>query len=238
MFQMSFLIFTVMKRGRDIGENVSDFEKRKKAKDSGKSKGKKPTLTQQIQRVLTKTLESKYWATNQAPTNVDYSGTVTSLTDVVTGTTDQSRIGDKIKPKYMYFNFQAVAADTTNMVKVVIFRWAPPSSTGPPVVPGIQDVLDGVVINSDNACLGNYVWDNRANFTVLKAETFALANHSAGPLLAERQWYIDLKSAPMIQYTASSIHGKYKIFVLVISDSGAIPYPTIQWYSRFVYYDA
>ena len=157
------------------------------------------------------------------------SGSVFSmLSSLAPGTGGYSSfIGNKINPVGMNLNWEVVIADTTNIMRLVLFQWFDAST---PVPSGI---LQGNALSTVN-------FTNRENIKILRDELVSFAIlATGGSNIASGKWYVKSKRMTPIQYNiGTSTFQKGSLYLLCISDSAVPSYPTLSFYSRVTFLDS
>jgi len=179
---------------------------------------------------LRKQSEPNSFDTILAATSVDYSGLIYSLSDVTQGDGDSNRTGDQITNTSLELRLQVVTGDTSNLLRIIVFRWLPSDSTAPVVT----SILQGV--SSTNAPLSALNRDNYRGrlFDVLMDKLFSLDTYNPTALISEK---IRLNAQAKIAYTAAGTTGMGKLYILLVSDSAAAAHPTVQYDSRLNYFE-
>lgn len=192
----------------------------------------KKIARQEAQKVVSKKVESKVHDVNQAVSAVDWSAftSVFSLTNGLTrGNLATQYVGDSIMPSHLRIRYSLAAADSTNLVRVVV----------------IQNIAGGIPLGNttfqstgnNRAPLSAYDLDYSSTYRVLYDEFFALGLGTDSGLLTGD---IRIKSNKLrkITYTAGAVVSTGDIYLIAISDSGVSVHPTIQFYSRLYFKDA
>jgi len=126
-------------------------------------------------------------------------------------------------------NLGTLAADTTNLLRIIIYRWHPSASSAPSATSILQ------YTGLQNAPNSPYYHDQRRLFTVIYDHTFPQV------LVGDNSnFHINkvFKLRPKeISFNAGTTNGSEKLFMLVISDSGAAPNPGLVGYLRLSYTD-
>lgn len=178
--------------------------------------------------------EIKFHMHTEVGVGVDLGGVLWNCTAISQGDTDETRDGDSIYLKKWTINFGWTAGDGNNLVRVIAFQWKENDTFH---VPLPTDVLQ--IVGSPISPLSTYLHDKEQgkNFGVLYDETFALAVNAATESM-EKSIDVSLQYARRkIQYNAGSVGGSNKLYVLAISDSGAVPNPQLKFVSRVLYTD-
>ena len=117
-------------------EAKQSYHKRKSRRST------KPVLTKSqyaaiskiAQTTIRKNAESKYFDYS-FNNNVDFSGTIESLTEIVKGNDASDRDGDQVRLQSLSIRGSVLALDTDNTMRVMIIQWFPENT------PTIGDVL-------------------------------------------------------------------------------------------------
>lgn len=199
---------------------------RKRVTRSGKS------FTRKVQTVIRKTAEKKYVAFNSSAAGIDTGGLILRFTEVPQGDTDVTRDGDQLTIRSLQFNYVLTLADTTNVMRVILFQWFDSTQSVQPIPSNI--LIDTAI---GRAVASPYSHDYRYQFKILYDKTHVLDSNT--PVINRR---VFLKRFPFkhkkIQYVgASSTNHNNGLFALVISDSAVGPNPTITYSGKFNFSD-
>lgn len=173
--------------------------------------------------------EVKHFDTSQGNSGVDWTGTIWQLSLIPQGDTDTTRDGDSLLPQRLRIHCVATAADSYNLMRVIVFRWHPAT------LPVYGDIMTNA---------GGSVWsplqsvniDNRQNYTILLDRTLRLDPESDG--LKQIVKTIKLAKSRPMQFQNGTTQGTNKIYLLAVSDSGAAPNPLFVLYSRLEFTDS
>lgn len=184
---------------------------------------KKQNMVSLIKKVTMQQSETKSMVYNWDTTVQDSARTPveTHLTSAVQGADENERDGNLIRVTSIYGKFYAEVADTTNVLRVILYRYkkayeASPMSTGSLSITGLPD-LD--------------------SFDILYDNYIALSTQGQ----AVKAWTIShrFKRPLRVKYTgptaASCIENP--IYIYVVGDSGAVSDPTLQGHLRVYYKD-
>jgi len=173
-------------------------------------------------------IEDKYFVLNSGPTSIDFNGTVQDMMLISQGLSDLNRIGDEIRITSMSLNLQVIGVDATNLMRVVIFKWRPAT------VPSVASILSfgGGTANAPLSALNR---DRSVDYKIYYDHTFALST-ATNVSQAVSIKHIPLKG--LCQYQAGTTSGTNHLYLLVISDSGAVPNPSLQFMTRVNFTDA
>lgn len=170
-----------------------------------------------VKKYLAKNQELKFFAVENGVTAVDFSGTIYDLSGIAQGDTDVTRDGDEIMPKSLNIRGSMVIADSTNVMRFIVFRWLQSTT------PVVTDIL-GVGVGSLFGPYAPYNVDSRQKFNVLYDKIQELGSTSQQVALINKFLPLAQKS---VQYSAGTTTGTNKIWALAISDSGAASHPGI-----------
>lgn len=182
-------------------------------------------LAGKIQRIIG---ETKYGFSNSGST-ISYSGACVSLSDIAQGAGDTARTGDQLNVVRLYLDYAIFPGDATNLVRVIIFQWKPIDTSAP----APSDILQSV--GNAYAPLSTYNHDSRFQKHVLYDALHSVDTYH--PQIKKK--VIIKKFKPnRIQYTAGTVTGQNKIYLLTISDSAASTHPSISLHTKILYKDA
>lgn len=204
--------------------------RRRRAHTKVPAKATRKYVKREIVKFAKKTVETKYFPTNASDV-VDFSGVIQGVTGIPQGDTDLTRDGDSAYLLGISVNYSFIIGDTTQSCRIILFRWNQDTAAANPLVTDILDASGGIL-----APLSNYVMDNyrMKKFTILYDRIHALSAN--GTERVTRHFYKKLKSK--VSFDAATTNGKGKLFILVISDSGAVTHPTYQFGTMTYFTDA
>lgn len=156
--------------------------------------------------------------------SVSYTGTVTDLSSIAPGTTDQTRIGDDLWLKNIILRFQVYNTDVTNQMRIIVFQTKDRFTS----TPAVSDILNPTIVTAPSilAPLSDYFNDGKSRFKVLYDRNFA-CNSQGQPNLVRTVYIGKHKLArKKIEFFAGSSADKIGgIYVLAISNSSAVSHP-------------
>lgn len=188
-----------------------------------------------VKREIHKDDETKYLETATTGLAVDWNGTVTDLSVIAQGTTDGQRIGDKVRIRGLRLHMIMNIADNTQNVRVMIVQFR--GNTQIAGAPTVAQVLVPTTLGTINAPIANRVWDLTQQFNVLYDKLYTYESVSKPVLHVRRTISIKYAKRLMSFYQAGTT-GANKLYLMLISDSGAAPHPSIQFQIRLMYDDA
>lgn len=156
---------------------------------------------------------------------VSTSGYVQDLSIITqTSTGDQNRIGDSITLTSMEVRYDWEVADTTNRVRLILFRWNDDGA------PGVNDILLNTV--SVPRCYASYNKDSRSKFNILYDKVMVVGQGSGTDNVKYREF--KRKLTGKINYSSGGTSGVKHVYLMAISDS-LTGNPTLAFYSRLNY---
>lgn len=183
----------------------------------------------QVKAIINRGRENKYYDTLLSVTE-EYGGTVYSISDVPQGDTDITRDGDQFNQRALRLKGKVVNADSTNLLRLVVFRWKQEDTPAP------ADILNSTYVGTIRAPYSPYHHDGRTNFTVLYDKTFPTDTYSPQRYF-DSKW-INLREKKQYMVAGSATVGKNKLYVLIISDSAAEGSPLCDMVSRLTFTDS
>mgnify|MGYP000140011448 CR=1 FL=1 len=151
------------------------------------------------------------------------------------GVGDLQHVGDEITPVAYNIHYQLAAADTSNICRIVLFQWLMDTTAAAP---------DATLWNwnsetgNTEAPLGVLDWSRRSNVNVLydsgpMAMVFGAANGvKAGKIrIAGKR----MRKIKINRGTTSS--GTGHLYLMYVSDSGAVNHPSFEFTSQLLFKD-
>lgn len=178
-------------------------------------------------------IETKHKDSTAFTGSILSSGGFTLLSDIVPGDLDSNRVGTKIDPFKMSFRGEIIGADTPyNRVRVIVFQWHENDDNVPP---DISYILQNVA-NEDQRLTSQYRWDKRNEFTILYDHLFHLVI-GQDSVLQHMSFSVD--KMRKIKYNEGNVStAESNVYLYMVSDSTAAPYPLINGCFRLLYKDA
>lgn len=203
----------------------------------------KPKRTRLFKKIVNRAIkyagESKYLNTLVGTTYIDYNGTLQCLSLVPQGSTDVTRIGDKLMPTSLdicghFVLPQTLANRPYSFVRMIIFRWLQDTDDTNPTVSDIVDYA-----GSDQVVLTSPVHDKRPDFNIL----YDSGPKMVSPLLTAGQTlHLNLKmrlklAGKEISFVGASTSGRNHIYALFLADVPATYNPYVRMFSRLNFKD-
>lgn len=181
-----------------------------------------------VKAIANKAGEKKYFSVSSGGfQTVDWSGTVTSISNIQQGDTDVTRDGDQAYIRSLELQWEASVGDTFNVLRFIVFQWFPATT------PTVADIL--LTSGSNDGVLSPYTHDTRFQFKILYDRKMHLNTNTPNMSYRYRIWK-DFKYN-RIQYLGGTTDGQNKIYVLKISDSGAITHPSVANFTKLNFSD-
>lgn len=208
------------------------YRRRGPRKFSRKSNSKK--FKSAVKKVIQSMVEVKYQDTSESNADITTTGTITDITALSRGTSDQGeRIGDRVKLRSYRLKGSITGGDATNVIRVIYFIWHPNSVS---LAPTMAQILLGGGTPTANSPNLNYVVDGRDQFTVVYDKRFTMVGGSSSTSLMKK-FNVVLKLSAIQQYNTTNTSSTKKLYMLRVSDSSAINHPTISYVARTRYID-
>lgn len=194
-------------------------------KRSGVSKKVRSYVKKEL-RSYDRNQDPRIFFSNAVSTGVDTTPVIqalTSNTQIPKGTDDYMRLGDQFTVNEVRWKLYLSEGDSTNYVRVIFVR-----STEAGYAPTTADVFydPGGTLQYWRCMLNIYKKGSR--FSVISDKTYNLETNDISTLITEGRFRF--KKGLRLQYwpAASSSIPKNCIYAIVVSDSGAIPNPTVK----------
>jgi len=176
--------------------------------------------------------EVKAWLASSAGIPIDWDGLVSqSLITPSQGNADQDRDGDRIRLKSLEMRGEVVVASSTNVLRIIVFKWKPDTSQD---VPTPAKILEGFYVGQPLAPFSPYRFDksHRNKFQVLADRTITVDQTDI-----LKTFIIKKKLSGNVNFNPGGSQGSNQLFVLCISDDGVVSHPSFRWVSEVMYTD-
>jgi len=183
-----------------------------------------------VKRLIKNNEEMKYFRAglNTTTSNV---AVLSSLSNIAQGVNDDQRIGNVVQPIEMKVRLDLIIADSTNIIRFVIFRWKDADTTAPVAGDIFSNGLSGGVDTSSF-----YNDETKDKYRILYDRTFVGSN-TADSIRQFTQF--KLRLGTKIRYTSNAVTtGTNKYYQLNMSDSAAVTHPTLIWNTETRYSDS
>lgn len=210
--------------------NKNIYGGRKRRRKNKVPKAIKSEIDRRIAAHDAKEIELKYHDTWLQAQSIGYdtSAYVGILSNMSRGTTSNTRIGTVIKVVGNQIRFSVHAADSTNFVRVILFRWfnpgvSPTTTTVLQADPTTSKVLPWNPIYRDVRKSMHVVYDNLFNI------------HTYVPQQVDKVY---LKNHMNMSFNENDTPDDGHLYIYAVSDSVIASHPTITFYNRLKYQDA
>ena len=189
-----------------------------------------PQVRRIVKRALHKDEEEKY-AIVQASYTVSITPGIYTIANTSQGSSGGTHVGDECRLRSIWFRWAMGVADVTNVMRVIIFVWHPLMSFAAPAATNILKT-----VTPPNQITSCYQEDGEDQYTILYDHVQALGTVAGTPSnpvgLFRRK--LNLKQ----DYATGSSNCSNNLYVLLVSDSGAVTDPYIYWTSRVAFTDS
>lgn len=223
---------------------------KRRAKKYGWDK-QKPTVAPVVKAYVKRVANSradKRHTYNQSPSYIsggDSMSTTPTFLQVVTmpsqSDTHYGREGDIITPTYFRFYGHVIAADNYNICRFILFQWMADNNV---TNPSVADMFDQTQTTNSANLTAPYIpyrlEVKKLNHILYDSGPIKMTLASASYLNTDgiKQFDIRIRKKKLRKISASTsgaVSGVGQIYACLISDSGAITHPQIQWMSELHY---
>jgi len=186
----------------------------------------------QIQQTAEKKTFDEQWDT----ASISLTPTFYEISNVSVGTSGSQRVGVSINAVSLLYRFQFIAGDDTNIIRMVIFQWRPDDGDH---APNWEDMFAfqtaGLPIAaSDVISPLTRIQGDLGNYQIIVNKIFTL---DADDPIKFFQGYIRGGFNKKIGFTTGLTTGDNHLYVLFVSDSGAVTHPTVSGFTRMTFID-
>lgn len=161
---------------------------------------------------------------------VSYSGSIIDCSSIAQGDSDITRDGDRIQIMEWSFRWVAYPADTSNLLRVVLFQYVPDSALGSPTASQVLQTTGATTAPISYRSI-DFVKNVKILYDrTLSTDTYHLVTQAI-PVTIRKF------SDKQMQFTGATSRTN-GLFALFISDSAAVTHPTILYYSAVRYTDS
>jgi len=195
---------------------------------------------QQVRALINVAQEDKFFDSKEYQQTAQTTPVQLALSAIPQGSTDSTRDGDQVNLKSLWIKFhtyiQGIGGtnDFTDLVRLIVIRWHPMSTSTSPV-PGnyLQDLSV-----AQSPTMSPFTWDNRKDYTVLIDETFSLSGNGPSDVNFVKKISWRVPGLPAHFTAGSTTLQSEGLFAFVASDSLVATHPLFDLYSRVVYCDS
>ncbi len=190
----------------------------------------KQVVRQMIKSIVSSKTSKKYYGISGIGT-VDSGGLVFPIFRPTIGDGDSSRDGDEVfYGPQAEFHYVFGAADATNVMRIVIFKWNDLS------VPQPSDVIQSSYLGGTTAPLAPINFDNRDRMKIYHNRMVSMTLGTSTQLHSRDVFYSPTGKPQWINQSATD--GSGQIYVLIISDSSAGSHPAYEFGSLIQFTDS
>jgi len=196
-------------------------------------RGAKLNLRQkrQVKRLIGSRTEDKIVDNGGIIASPDAGGTVGLLPLPSEGTGSYQRVGDEILLKKLMFTFSWAVADTTNLCRLIMFRWDDNNAITAPI-------RADVMANTGPLAFYNDTNIENGRVKILYDKTIALSTQGPAAYVRRGSVYGTKLGKKKLVFNPTAITAKGAIYYLAITDSIAASHPSLGLTTRLHYTDA
>lgn len=201
------------------------FKKRKGKKHTKQEKKIYSIAKKAASKVVTGIPEKHYWD-YVVNNSIDSNGSVFDLSLITQGDSDLQREGDRVRITSIQWRGQAFNADTSNVMRFIFFQWLVDDTIDAPTP---LKVLQSAYLGNPYAVYAPYAKDYAGyKFVIIQDTTLCTSvNGDANNIfMFNVPFKKNKKLTPNIQYQGGTTTGTNKLYLCVVSDSGAISHPS------------
>lgn len=218
-----------------FAKNISLKKKNTKIRGQGLSRKQK----MEVQSLVKEPLEKKFYDSAYATVPVSLIPSFTALTRPAEGTGPDQFTGATIDLISLQYRFMFQKVDTTNYIRFIIFQWFPDSTADSPSWEKMMQYNTAGLPASLYDLLSPYVLDrgSKSMFKTLVDKQFWLDSDDPFQLI---EGFINkgFRKKIDIYDNAGTYDGTNHIYLMYVSDSGALGHPTITGHTRARFTDA
>lgn len=197
----------------------------------------------EVKSLIGRNLEKKFVEGYQTSTGITYGGTLLNMNAPATGTGASGRIGDRIKVSSIELMYECIGYDTTNKIRVIIFKWTNDNAV---YAPNVTSILSNTYTSTVDAPLAPYNWDNMkaGDFQVCYDKIHALSWNDNAAIPGSQTIVQKVKLVGKrlhnkhMNLNTGAVTGEGMYYILAISDSAIAGHPKFSFISRLIYTDA
>ncbi len=190
-----------------------------------KTKNLKSTIRKTVRNELGKTEEIHRLDTTIDESAISTTATITAITAVAAGDDRTHRNGIEAVGKTLTCRYLLTSADTTNIVRILVVRW------WDSVTPTLANILENTTTISF-ALISPYQAEPTHRYKVLYDKVHRMSN-ALDTHQALGRFSIKLNNSRFKWTSTASTTERDPIYLMAISDSGAVTHPTLSAIIRF-----
>jgi len=186
--------------------------------------GSQKSLTRVVNQILDSKMEKK-WISQDYSSTVSNTATLIDLTSIGQGNNAITRVGASITVKSFEINSIFTIADTTNIIRMMVFEWIPSDTSDAP--------SSSELLLTASSVLSPVLPYKPSRFKILYDKNLVLDTYH--PILENK---FKLKLDHQVQYDLSVDTGSRHLYLYLQSDSGASAHPGVAFNSVLKFVDA
>jgi len=218
------------------GNKIYDTQKRKPL-----AKNTKDQVRRMIKSAIAQTEEVKYFD-EYGSNSVSTLGNIIRIATITQGDLNNQRIGDIIKLKKLELKYNVAgqaATATYASVRVMLVQWYPldydiSTSLGEP--PTFAELLKSVA--GVSAPISPINPEFKDEFKVLYDKTHTIHSLDQGSSVANARVTVKKFGHNKIDFYDGGTYGNGQLYLVLISDDGLVPYPSVNWATMLYYTDS
>lgn len=211
----------------NTNKNYYGPKRRRKVKDSKIARVARKVAQQEIAKNEQDEVERKFHDKEiPSGTTAGTAGFVTHLSAIGNGTGYNERVGQLVKVMSLQFRMILTAADSSNAMRTIIFRWFDNTA------PVVADVLQALPVGATTHPLSNISIDNRHKIQIMYDNMFAL--DADDPIQVDKAF---IKRNMNVNWEVDDTVSMGHIYFLAVSDSTTVSHPGIHAMFRLRYTD-
>lgn len=185
-----------------------------------------------VKRIMGAVMEKKHHTSTFSTSSVSSTATLTNISAVTQGDSDTSRDGDQIYLKNIDFRAYLTRADTSNLVRLIVFQWRPSTQLATPTA---ATILENYAGDGTLDLVRHWNYDNKRNFKVLYDRLITLNEDIANRTV---KFNLNKSLIKKIQFDNGGTNHNNAVYVMYLSDSSAATHPSIDARIETTYLDA
>lgn len=201
-------------------------------------KGRKLNKRQkrQVKNMIGRNIEHKYKYFDVSATSIDANGVLTSSwTQISQGVQTANRVGDEIMIKQINVNASFIVGDTTNFMRMIIFRWHLDNNV---TSPAQGDIIQNTASNVFSSPINQNSVEEK-KITIVKDIYFPMSATGSNAAKTFRFKLFGRRLGPKkVYFNPAGTTGFGHVYALFLSDSVAATHPTAAISTETIYTDA
>lgn len=213
------------------------FRKRRRSTRSFRRRVRRRTGSKRwrraVARVIDQRAEKKYNDFILAATGIPGSGLVIEWATVAMGTSDNQRIGDQIRMRQLLLRTLLTFGDTYNTVRLVVLAWKFPSSVS---VPNTTLILEDAVSNPLISPLNRETMQ-KGWMKPMYDKAFSMTEGNRPQVYRTLKFFGKRLPWKRVEFVDATTFAAPTYYMFLVSDSIAVPHPTVAVHFRSVFTD-